>query len=89
MQEETQCQTRLSFWNITPSIPRNYQTGIYIYFHVIQKVLHVRQAIHFLDLQTNKVGELGTGRIKSTTHDLSINAKTFRKHVVSLRSGYT
>ena len=60
-----------------------------IYFHVIQKVLHVWQEIRFPDWQTNKVGELGTGRIKSTTHDLSIKAMMFRKHVVSLRSGYT
>jgi hypothetical protein len=43
----------------------------------------------FPDWQTNKIGELGTGRIKSSTYDLSIKATTFRKHVVSIRLGYT
>ena len=43
----------------------------------------------FPDWQKNKVGELGTGRIKSSTHDLSIKATTFRKPVVSLHLGYT
>jgi len=51
-----------------------------IYFHVIQKILHARQAIRSSCL-ADKLGR--------STRDLSIKATTFRKHAVSLRSGYT